>query len=153
MIQRIQSVYLLVTAILIAITAFMPIAYFTGIDSVAADCTLRPLGMRMPDGHFQSTFGLFALLLLTAIVILGNILLYKARMLQIRLIIFAGLLLVGFYLVFAVFAVVISSTHPEATFRIGWALCLPLVGLILLYLAFRGIYRDEILVRSINRLR
>ena len=154
MIQRIQSVYLLLATIAVAVAAFMPIGQFTGIEA-AATYAFKPLGVPLPDGGYQSTWGLFGLLLLAAIVELCTIFLYRARMLQVRMTIFASLLLVGFYIAFAAFFFILKGGlfADEATFRIGWALCLPLVGLILNYLAFRGIYRDELLVRAIDRLR
>ena len=39
------------------------------------------------------------------------------------------------------------------SFQLGWALCLPAVCIILNYLAFRAIYRDELMVKAADRLR
>jgi hypothetical protein len=41
----------------------------------------------------------------------------------------------------------------EAHFRPDWEGALPFAALVLLYLAFRGVMRDEMLVRSLDRLR
>ena len=38
-------------------------------------------------------------------------------------------------------------------FRIGWALCLPLVSIVLNVLAIRAIGRDEVMVKAADRLR
>ena len=73
-------------------------------------------------------------------------------MLQIRMVIFSSLLLIGFYIVFGIFYYMLSDTFTNG-FGVGIALCLPLVSLILNYLAFRAIYKDEALVNSLNHLR
>ena len=77
--------------------------------------------------------------------------LYKHRMLQIRMSIFNSLLLVGYYIAF--FAFYFALKNDENLFRIGWALCLPLVSIILNILAIRSIGRDEVMVKAADRLR
>lgn len=151
MIQRIQSLYLFLSAILVAVAAFMPMGRF--VTDEGWTTVFKPLGLTMPDGAFQSTWGLLGILLLSAIVALGTIFLYVNRTLQIRLTVLSTLLLVGYYIVFAVFAFMLMGSMDGVSFRIGWALCLPAVGIILNYLAFRGIYADEVLIKSLNRLR
>lgn len=151
MIQRIQSVYLLLTTVLLLSAAFLPVGQLIGEDLITVH-VFRPLGVSLADGGFQSTWGLFGILLLSAIVAGCTIFLYRNRMLQIRMTVFSSILLVGYYIALAVFAYVLSS-DLQVSFQLSWALCLPLVGIILNYLAFRGIYRDEVTVKSIDRLR
>ena len=151
MIQRIQSVYLLVVTILLVVTMCQPVGSFIAADGVNAS-VFKPLGVTLADGGFQSTWGMFGILLLCAIVALGTIFLFRNRMLQIRMVIFSSLLLIGFYIVFGIFYYMLSDTFTNG-FGVGIALCLPLVSLILNYLAFRAIYKDEALVNSLNHLR
>lgn len=149
MIQRIQTVYLLGVVGLLVVGMCLPLGYFTGAG--AAACTFTPLGIRAGD-LFHSSWGLFGILLLSSIVALATIFLYKHRMLQIRMTIFNSLLLAGFYVAFIAFFLVLER-EPEVSFRIHWALCLPLAGVILNVLAIRAIGRDEVLVRAAGRLR
>ena len=107
----------------------------------------------MADGGFQSTWGLFGILLLAAIDALCTIFLFRNRMLQVRMTVFGSVLLIGFYIAFGVFFYSLNEGLEATGFRVGWALCLPLVCLILNYLAFRAIYRDEVMVRAADRLR
>ena len=65
--------------------------------------------------------------------------------------IFNSLLLVGYYIAF--FAFYFALKNDENLFRIGWALCLPLVSIILNILAIRSIGRDEVMVKAADRLR
>lgn len=151
MIQRIQSLYLLVVAALLITTLCLPLGQFIAADGITAHM-FKPLGVTLASGEFQSTWGLFGILLVSAIISLSTIFLYRNRMLQVRMTIFSTIMLVGFYIAFLVFMFVLKS-DLQASFQLGWALCLPLVSIILNYLAFRAIYADEVLVRAADRLR
>lgn len=149
MIQRIQTVYLLlVTALLIAAMC-LPVGSFVGADAVSH--SFGPLGVEF-GGVFNSTWGMFGILLLSAIISLATIFLFKNRMLQIRMSIFNSVLLIGYYLTFIAFVFVLKG-DLQASFQLGWALCLPLVAIILNYLAVRAIGGDEVMVKAADRLR
>ena len=140
MIQRIQTVYLLTVTGLLITAMCLPMGYFT---DTMGEHPFKALGMDV-NGAFQSTWGLFGILMLSTIVAFATIFLYKNRMLQIRMSIFNSLLLVGYYF---------ALKNDENLFRIGWALCLPLVSIILNILAIRSIGRDEVMVKAADRLR
>lgn len=152
MIQRIQSVYLLVVTILLVVAMCLPAGLFTEGGGVTGN-VFKPLGISMADGSFRSTWGLFGILLLSAIIAFCSIFLFRNRMLQVRMTIFNSILLIGYYIAFIVFIFVLKSDLGDMTFRLGWALSLPSVSIILNYLAFRSIYRDELMVRAADRLR
>ena len=57
MIQRIQSVYLLLVAILLVVALCLPVGQFIGPDGIAAHI-FKPLGVTLADGNFQSTLHL-----------------------------------------------------------------------------------------------
>lgn len=152
MIQRIQSVYLLLVAVLLVVAMCMPVGYYMAADGFT-EMPLAPLGLNLPDGGVQSTWALFGLLLLSAVVATATIFLFKNRMLQVRMTIFNSILIIGYYIVCAIFIFVLKGNLDDASFRMGWALCLPLVAVILNYLAFRSIMADELMVRAADRLR
>ncbi|WP_420186894.1 DUF4293 domain-containing protein [Bacteroides pyogenes] len=147
MLQRIQTVYLLIVTGALIAAMCLPMGYFT---DTMGEHAFKALGVDMHDS-FQSTWGLFGILALSGIVALGTIFLYKNRMLQIRMTIFNSLLLVGYYIAF--FAFYTALKDNAGMFRIGWALCLPLVSIILNILAIRAIGRDEVMVKAADRLR
>ena len=151
MIQRIQSVYWLVITALLVVTMLSPVGFFTQAGG-AFDDVLKPLGLTMADGSYQTTWGLFGILLLNAVVSLSTIFLFRNRMLQVRMSVFSALLQVGYYVAVGVFIYMLQS-DLEANFRPGWALALPFVCIILNYLAFRATYADEVMVRAADRLR
>ena len=152
MIQRIQSVYLLLVTILLVVAICLPVGQYIGTDGVTAHI-FKPLGITLADGTFRSTWGLFGILLLSAIIAFCTIFLFRNRMLQVRMTIFSSLLLIGYYIAFFVFMFMLKSDLEAMTFQLGWALCLPVVCIILNYLAFRAIYRDELMVKAADRLR
>ena len=151
MIQRIQSVYWLVITALLVVTMLSPVGFFTQAGG-AFDDVLKPLGLTMADGGYQSTWGLFGILLLNVVVSLSTIFLFRNRMLQVRMSVFSALLKIGYYVAVGVFIYMLQS-DLEASFRPGWAMALPFVCIILNYLAFRATYADEIMVRAADRLR
>ena len=133
MIQRIQSVYLLVVTILIIICLCSPVGSYIGSDySVSA---LTNLCLTMADGTKDyAPWALFVILLVVAVLAFGTIFLFKKRMLQIRLTIF-------------------MLKEESMTFSLSWTVCLPLVAIILNWLAIRAIGKDEVLVKAYDRLR
>lgn len=149
MIQRIQSVYLLLVTALLITSMCLPVGSFIGAD--AAMYTFKPLGVEV-GGTFYSTWGVFGILLLSSIVAFATIFLFKNRMFQIRMSIFNSILLIGYYMAFLAFMFVLKR-DLNASFQISWALCFPLICIILNYLAIRAIGRDEVMVKAADRLR
>ena len=148
MIQRIQSIYLLLAAVLLIVTICLPLGYFTDADGVVH--VFKSMGMEF-NGSFQATTGILSILVLNAIVALSTIFLYKNRVLQIRMSIFNSLLIVGFYIAFIGFYFAFKS--EANTFSMGWALALPLIAIILNILALRAIKKDDGMVKAADRLR
>ena len=111
------------------------------------------LWLSMADGsRTYSPWAMFALLLAAAVVAFIAIFLFRRRMFQVRMSVFGGLLLVGYYVVFVSFVYVFKSRY-DADFTLNWTAAFPAVALILDYLAFRNIMKDELMIRSLERLR
>lgn len=155
MIQRIQSLYLLGVVALIVAALFTPLAYFVAGTEVY-DLTAFALQPESGQQEGQSTMYMGVIVALAAIVPLVTIFCFKNRMLQIRLCAVELVLLAGaeifmaiyYYLSNRMFAMM--EFHTQG-FRI--AIIFPLIALILDYLALRAIFKDEMLVRSLDRIR
>lgn len=107
----------------------------------------------MADGsRVFSPWAMFVLLLLVVLAAFVAIFLFRHRMVQVRLTVFSGLLLIGYYVVAGVFVYMFKSRY-DADFTLNWTAAFPAVALILDYLAFRNIMKDELIVRSLNCLR
>lgn len=149
MIQRIQSVYLLVVMILMIVCLCNPIGSI--IDDNNAISAFGNLCITHADGvKDYAPWALFCLLLAVAILSLVTIFLFKKRMLQIRLAIFSTVLLIGYYATVLAFVLMLAE---NTSFAPSWPICLPLVAVILNWLAIRGIGADEALVKAYDRLR
>ena len=149
MIQRIQSVYLLVVTILMVICMCSPIgSIITNANEISE---LGNLCITFPDGTKDySTWALFVILLVVAALSFVTIFLFKKRMLQIRLTIFSSVVLIGYYLALVAYLFMLAE---DTTFSASWTICLPFAALILNWLAIRGIGADEALVKAYDRLR
>lgn len=139
MIQRIQSIYLLLAAV--ASTALFV--------SPFATAPAQPEGV-LQDGSFDINdhMGLIILTVLIGIVALASIFLYRNRILQMNLgklnyVLLAALLGLTGYL--------FSTISVETTLSFGFAI--PILVFVLVLLANRYILKDEKLVRSADRLR
>lgn len=149
MIQRIQSVYLLVVTILMVVCICTPVGSI--IASTNEISEFGNLCITMPDGSKDyAPWALFVILLTVAILSFGTIFLFKKRMLQIRLTIFSSIMLIGYYLALVALIFMLAE---ETTFTPSWTICLPFVAIVLNWLAIRGIGADEALVRAYDRLR
>ena len=149
MIQRIQTVYLFVATVLLAIAMSVPVGYFYTETSVAV---LSNLFVIAADGTSNYTPGvMFVLLFIAALLAFVTIFFYKKRMRQIRLAIFSNVVLVAYYLVVGIYAYSVLAAY--GSFTPSWAICLPFISLVLNWLAIRGIKNDEKLVRSYNTIR
>lgn len=151
MIQRKQSVYLLVTVIVLICALCLPLGYFVGADQVDA-LAFKPLGVIQADGSLLSTWGVFSLLLLSAVVSFCTIFLFRNRRLQMRMIVFNVVLLVAYFFVLLLFISTLKS-DLNCSFQLNWALCLPVVAIILNWLAFGAIRQDDQLVKAADRIR
>ena len=149
MIQRIQSVYLLVVAILMVIMMSLPIGKFIGADMSLTEFNNLSLVNGEGVANYEP-WALFVILMLSAIITLATIFLYKKRILQMRLSMFNIILMLGYYGTLAAF---VYSLKGDATFAASWTMCLPVVSIILDWLAIRAIGKDEMLVKAYDRLR
>lgn len=152
MIQRIQTLYLFAAAALMVTALLTPLAYFAaGTD----EYTLRAFSLS-GSGMTQSTIYMGIVMALAAAVPLVNIFLFKRRMLQIRLCAVELVLLLGSVAFIGIYYYLSARMISQAEFHAhGFriAAVFPLVALVLDYLAMRAIFKDELLVKSLDRIR
>ncbi|MCR4993788.1 MAG: DUF4293 domain-containing protein [Bacteroidales bacterium] len=171
MIQRIQTLYLALAVALCTACLCLPLGTFVN-DGGELTGTLYNLWVHLPSqvgdtlqvpdapllareaagSHSFTPWALFALLLLATVGMAFSIFIYRTRLVQSRLVMLCCILLVGWYAVYGCFAYLLSTRYEAAFTPEVWA-AFPAVACILAYLAFRGILKDEALVRSLDRLR
>lgn len=156
MLQRIQTLYLLIVVIAMSLTLFLP--SMKAISPEEIDYALSTLRGLYPieEGGFHLS-GVTMWLTITNVVILlialVTIFMYKWRVIQMRFSSFNMVLLIGYYAIFFFTRYVILQQNPMTSTTLSWPIILPLISAILTYLALRAIAKDEALVRSLDRLR
>ena len=162
MIQRRQTIFMFLSAIISALLFFMPLISFNANGEVMR---FTIFGIENPIDTLtlsQSyTWPLIVLTILMTLAPLVTIFLYKKRELQVRLchlnmlvnIIFIGLVFIYYEsdVMSVIFAVENDIYSLDVAYFIGMAF--PLVNLVLEILAIRGIKKDIELLKSIDRLR
>ena len=160
MIQRIQTLYLLLVVALGITLCFVPVVQFVTPDGaeVVRAWELTALGMtettvtELPAIQLNGLWGLLLASALIPILALVDIFLYNKRLLQARLNIFTIMLCLGYYGVLAIYIYLAKLVIDVDVYVMGWA-CLPLVCLVLTVMATRRILKDEAMVRAADRLR
>ena len=152
MIQRIQTVYLMLAFALCIFCMCVSIGHFYTTDGEHVG-DLYNLWVHLADGHRSlKPWALFVLLLIPSTLIFLSIFMFRRRAIQMRMCVFNMILLVGWYICYGVFAYILGGVF-KSVFRPSPLAAIPFACIILLYLAFRGILKDELLVRSLDRLR
>ncbi|MEG1861222.1 MAG: DUF4293 domain-containing protein [Bacteroidaceae bacterium] len=147
MIQRIQSIYLLLSIL------FLVICFCFPLGNLAIGNNAYPLykyGWCAVENSFHLVPALLGVLLLIIIVInIVCICSFKKRMQQIRHIHIITLFIVVFYVIL----VTITQLSQYAALTFNWSVILPFMSMILNFLSKRAIHKDEDLIRAADRIR
>ena len=150
MIQRKQSVFLLLAFIASVVCLCLPLGSFEP-QAMGVSFKMYNLMVMLGTGADYSVCGLFGVLVLSSLLSISTIWLYNNRMLQSRLCACNLFLLVAWYIVLGVMARNVISA--DTSFRVGFAVCLPAVSIILVQMARVAILKDEKRVRDSERIR
>lgn len=148
--QRKQTLFLLGSLIAVLLCLFFPIgAVSTGtLDSQVLFTTLGwTSGGVVPT---ITAWPLFAIITIVGIISIVTIFLFSNRKLQMRLCALGILLDIVWYAYFMYLFLIISS---QTQLHFKFSVVMPLISLIFLVLARKGIKADEELVRSMDRIR
>ena len=148
MIQRIQSIFLFASLCFTAPLLFVSVAELTYETGEIFTFSLSGFYHEGELVNKQWSMMLFGILICALNLII--ILMYKSRVLQMRLCIYNMLFLIGLtgIILFVVYNV---QNIESVSFRLPATF--PVVSAILHYLAFRGIRKDEMMVQALSRLR
>ena len=149
MIQRIQSLYLLISAVLMALVSFLPLMH---IFSEGTNFDVYALGIKEGNTTVLNTLPLFINTISAAALILIALFAFRKRLLQIRIIIFSAVLQLGSYGLGAYYILQLNSSEM-APLSTSMPAIFPLISIILCILAIISIGKDEALVKSLDRIR
>ena len=152
MLQRPQTLILLVVFILSLFLLTGPIAVFT-VDGL--EYALRHAGVFNPEGEklAMATWPLSVFFILVGVLAFLNIFFYRNRIRQMRMCVFLILLFLGMIAIIFYYITFARNQLDDPQILHTWRVVIPPVAAILTYLAFRRIRRDELLVKAFDRIR
>ncbi|MDR0953895.1 MAG: DUF4293 domain-containing protein [Rikenellaceae bacterium] len=152
MIQRIQTLYLLLVAVLMAILCFVPFASFLHENEVFRQTVWGIAADGARGELIVKTIPMGILAVLSALLPLVVIFLYKKRGLQMRLCVVEMILLVGMIVYLAMY---LFRSGSDISDKLVFSVTdlFPLLAIILTFMAFKRIMKDEMLVKSLDRIR
>jgi len=154
MIQRIQTLYLLVAALLVAALFFVPFAELMVRDGNLYQFDIFGIFQEGDNGGTSliNTWPVTVLVCLSVIMLILTILMYKNRPRQVTFSYSTIGLILSFQGLINFYAWSGNNILGE-TYSLRIYAGLPLVAVIFVFLAIRGIKKDENLVKSIDRIR
>jgi len=147
--QRIQTLFLLVSAILLIILFFSPLAVLQINDDTFYEIYIKGF---VNENTVQYSYSLIFFNLIILLLNIIIIFLFKKRILQMRLCVYNFLLLLGIQGII-IYVIYSSSSKLNAEVFLEYSVILPIISAILHLLAFKYIKKDEELVRSADRIR
>lgn len=174
MIQRIQTLYLLLVVALGIALVWLPVVEFVSTavindqtdnqavetirtwqlkaSGVSVSHWVQDTGVYNEPAPVQGIWGLLLATLIIPVLALVDIFLYKKRILQARLNIFTVMFCLGWYGVLFIYIWQAKLAQGVEWYIMPWA-SIPLVCMILTLMATRAILKDEALVRAADRIR
>jgi len=153
MIQRIQSIYLFIASVLLFVTTLLPISHLVD-PSSHSQVTIYALKIVTAEkvSHPFSIISTGILIYTSIIIGFITIMLFKRRKLQILI---TSLLMVFTFLIcnFIVANSFMLLPTSQALMSFEYISIFPLIALILFFLAFKAIKKDDKLVKSLDRIR
>lgn len=152
--QRIQTLYLLAATALMVVFTLSPFASFSGDGNIY---TMSAMGLESFDGELMYRLPhLIIVAILAALLPFANIFLFKKRMLQVRLCVVQIVLALGVLAIVGVYYYLGNRTFGgaaggDSSLRIVCAL--PIVSMVFDFLALKAIFKDEMLIKSLDRIR
>lgn len=157
MIQRIQTLYMFLAALLMSLLFVSPMVT---VVSGTEELKLMAYGFvnaQEGDGIYITATVIMAIVIgMSALLPLVNIFLFKKRTTQFRFCVVELVFIVG-ALVLMIYNVFVANSSLEggmdARLMVNAPMFFPLVAILLIFLAIRGILKDIALLKSLNRIR
>lgn len=154
MLQRIQTLYFLIVMILMVLFLSLNLATVVGGDEVIKLSAFALESFNL-DGELMylvtQTNQMGILALLCALLPFFMIFMYRRRMLQVRLCFVLMFMLLGLQVFVGYYLYNLNIDNSVVRYSVVDGF--PIISIILIYLAFRGVIRDEMLIRGLNRIR
>ena len=168
MIQRIQTIYLILTIVFTFLLIKFPVIenvlraseeYRENVENLFSQSEPSSLSGKKEYAmintiHLYNVWQLLTLAILSILVSCATIYYFKKRPLQIKLCAVNLLIIICFYIILGWYYGTLQPEFPaNATVSLKWTVIIPAVNIALIGLAVRAILKDEALVKATDRLR
>lgn len=157
MLQRIQTVFLALVVILGIVFSFLPILGFSGYEADYIMNAYKTVSVDDATNIIAKNMGVGAMQGLVLLVALATMFLFKNRSLQMKLgklnILLIALQIAAIVMYSDMVKTAIGPNANDVLVSFKFGSVIPVVSLILTYLAIRFIKKDDNLIRSADRLR
>lgn len=159
MIQRLQTLYLFLVVVCFALLCFLSPMQFMTTEGAEVQHLYEIVFLNVVDVTnaaqpvaVMSVWALAVLSIVIPLIALASIFLYKKRIVQARLNVFNIFLMLGYYILLVVYAWFVCQ-RLDVDWYLNVSAGIPLIGIVLTFMAIRLILRDEALVRAADRIR
>ena len=155
MIQRTQSIYLLLTTLLSLL--FLKGSFLNFIEKSGTVIKITFNGIARDAGGqgqelIEKLLPVSAFIILIPVFSLLTIFIFKNRKIQLRFALSVIIFIIGFIFVLIYYSWIVITEY-RAEIVLGFKMAIPLLMLIFAVLAYRGIKKDDLLIKSYDRLR
>lgn len=152
MLQRIQTLYLLAAFVLSVLMLTGPISLIT---IEGGEIILRHSGAFSSSGEDLnvSTWPMTVYFIIVSVLIFFNVFSYRNRVRQMRIALFLMIIAAGMEGIIYYYVHYIKVHFDGLQNIFQWRIVIPPIILILIYLAFKGIQKDELMVKAADRIR
>ncbi len=153
MIQRVQSLFLLFAIISSALMVFMPFSQMMTADGELLKLYCTGLHNIPQESLIYNAWPLCVLTVVTGLISFVSIIIFQRRVLQMRFCVYNILLSLAQFILLLFYFFKFKREFGTDLHSFSFTIILPLVNIILIFQAFRAIRRDDILIKSYDRLR
>lgn len=153
MIQRVQSLFLFLATISSALMVYFPFSQMMTADGELLKLYCTGLHNIPQDTLVYNTWPMCVLIVVSGLISFITIIIFQRRVLQMRFCVYNILLSIALFILVLFYFFKFKGEFGADLHSFSFTIILPLVNIILLFQAFRAIRRDDLLIKSYDRLR
>jgi hypothetical protein len=153
MIQRVQSLFLLFAVIFSSLMILLPFSQMMAPHGDLLKFYCTGLYNIPQEKLIYNTWTLCVLTVVTGLISLVTIFIFQRRVLQMRFCVYNILLTLAQFILILYYFFKFKGVLETNLHSFSFTIILPLVNIFLIFQAFRAIRRDDLLIKSYDRLR
>ncbi len=153
MLQRVQTIYLLISLIAIILVFFFPFSEIIAYKNLFEEFVSAGLDSKIILYPLAALFSKMSLIILFSVILLMNIIsifLYKDRKLQMQICLYNLILIFIFFILISYYVFIFLEFE---NIKYSFSVVLPLIAFVSIFFARKGIKADEKLIRDSDRIR